>query len=438
LKIAVFGTGYVGLVTGTCFADIGNDVFCVDIDKDKVSMLKNGEVPYYEQGLRDLLDRNLRTERLVFTDQAEKVIKDSEVIFICVGTPEGRRGEADLTQVYSAARTIGKNLNGYKVIVNKSTVPVGTASAVKKIIEKELEKRRKKIEFDVVSNPEFLKEGTAIKDFQVPDRIVVGTNSERAKKIMIDLHRPIARTDSPIIFMDIKSAELTKYANNAMLATRISFMNQLSHFCERIGADIKQVAKGIGTDRRIGSKFLHPGLGYGGSCLPKDVLALADMMESHGAGSHILRAVDQVNEIQKKSIVPKLKKIIPNLDNKKIAIWGLSFKPKTDDMREAPSIVIINQLSKEYADIQAYDPEANNNAKKMFANNEHIAIVNKPYDALKDAEALIIVTEWDEFRSPDFKLMKKLMRQPVIIDGRNVFDPKEMKELGFKYISVGR
>jgi len=430
------GSGYVGLVSGTCFADLGNDAVCLDIDKSKVDALNKGIIPIYEPGLKELVERNLRLGRLKFTTDAEKEIKNAEIIFICVGTPPKQNGEADMKYVYSAAETIGKYMDAYKIIVTKSTVPLGTAEKIKRIINQELKKRKNKVEFDVVSNPEFLREGAAVKDFQNPDRIIIGTSSEKAKEILTKLYRSISRATKPIVFMTEKNAELVKYASNAMLATRISFMNELSHLCEEIGADIKQVARGMGLDTRIGPRFLQSGAGYGGSCFPKDVKAIAQILEQYGFTSNLLRTVDYINERQKRSLVPKLKRFIPKLEGKTIAIWGLSFKPRTDDIREAPSLTVIDQLLKEYAKVKAYDPEALENAKKYFKKN--IFFAKNVYEALKDADALIILTEWDEFREPDFEKIKKLMKQQVIIDGRNIYDPNEMKKLGFKYKGVGR
>lgn len=432
MKISFFGTGYVGLVTGTCFADLGNDVICVDVDSKKIKELNNGNIPIYEPGLKELVERNVEKGRLIFTTDYEKGVKESDVIFICVGTPQKQNGQADMKYILEVARTIGKNLNDYKVIVNKSTVPVGTGEKVIREIKSNL---KKNIKFDVVSNPEFLKEGAAIKDFQNPDRIVVGVENETAKEIMQDLYSSIERITRPIVFMDIKSAELTKYASNAMLATRISFMNELSHLCENVGADVKNIAKGMGLDTRIGPKFLSAGIGYGGSCFPKDVRALAHMLESFDRNTNIIRAVDYVNERQKKSAVPKLKKYLPNLDGKRIAIWGLSFKPRTDDIREGPALTVIEQLHDEYARISVYDPEAIENAKKTLKN---VDFYETSYDAVKGADALMVLTEWDEFREVDLEKVKKLMKKAIIFDGRNIFDPEKVRNIGFKYIGVGR
>jgi UDPglucose 6-dehydrogenase len=435
MKITFFGTGYVGLVTGTCFADLGNEVTCVDINNKKISDLNEGKIPIYEPGLKELIERNVKQRRLFFTTKAEEAIKSADIIFIAVGTPQKENGQAELKYVLEVGKTIGKYLNQYKVIVNKSTVPVGTAEKVTKEISSQLKERGKEIEFDVVSNPEFLKEGAAIKDFQVPDRVVIGTDSEKAKEIMEDLYSAVTRMDRPIVFMDTKSAELTKYASNAMLAVRISFMNEISSLCEEIGADIKQVAKGMGLDSRIGPKFLSAGIGYGGSCFPKDVRALAHMLESYDGNTNIIRSADYVNERQKKSAIPKLKKMIPQIEGKKIAIWGLSFKPKTDDIRESPAITIINQLQEEYAEISAYDPEGMEEMKKKFAN---ITYTTTSYEAVKDADVLMILTEWDEFRKVDLERIKESMKGKIIFDGRNIFNPEKVREIGFKYIGVGR
>ncbi len=430
MKITMVGTGYVGLVSGTCFADLGNDVICLDIDKDKINKLNQGEIPIFEPGLKELVAKNVKSSRLTFTTDKKLAYESSDYIFICVGTPPKANGDADLQYVFAVAKDIANNLNNFKVILDKSTVPVGTAEKVRRIIKDLTDK-----DFAVASNPEFLREGAAIKDFQNPDRVVIGTDSKKAKEMLEKLYHPVTRVGKPIMFTDIKSAELIKYASNAMLATRISFMNELSHLCEQVGANVKQVSKGMGLDSRIGSRFLQAGAGYGGSCFPKDVKALAQTLEKHGLTSNILMAVDYTNERQKRSLVTKLKKFIPNLEGKKIALWGLSFKPRTDDIRQAPSLVIIDQLQNEYALVSAFDPEAMGNAKSQIKN---IEFNENMYDALIDADALIVVTEWDEFRQPDFEKMKLLMKNPLIIDGRNIYDPKEIKNLGFEYLGVGR
>ena len=436
MKLLFIGTGYVGLVSGTCFADLGNDVVCLDIDNDKIVSLSKGEVPFYEPGLKELVDRNIKLGRLNFTLEAGKAIREAEAIFICVGTPPKPNGEADLSFVYSAAETIGQHIDSYKIIVNKSTVPVGTADKVKRIISEQLKKRNEKIDFDVISNPEFLREGAAVKDFQNPDRIVIGASSAKAREVFSKLYKPITRADKPIVFTSERNSELIKYASNAMLATRISFMNELSHLCEEIGADIKVVAKAMGLDNRIGPRFLQAGAGYGGSCFPKDVKALAQMLEQHGLTSNLMRTVDYINERQKRSLIPKLKKLLPKLEGKTIAIWGLSFKPRTDDIREASSLTVIDQLLKEEAIVRAYDPEAMVNAKQIL--KKGVFFANNAYQALEGADALIILTEWDEFRTPDFQKIKSLMKQHIIIDGRNIYEPEEAEKAGFKYKGVGR
>ncbi|MBS3158934.1 UDP-glucose/GDP-mannose dehydrogenase family protein [Candidatus Woesearchaeota archaeon] len=435
MKITVVGTGYVGLVAGTCLADLGNEVICVDVDKDKISKLNKGIIPIFEPGLKDLLDRNVREKRLFFTTDIKKGVQESLVIFIAVGTPEGKDNKADLKYVWQVAADIGKYMNEYKVIVDKSTVPVGTADKVKKLIR---ENQKKAIDFDIVSNPEFLREGEAIGDFTFPDRIVIGVESKRAEEVMTQIYKGITRSGKPLIVTDIKSSELIKYASNAMLATRISFMNEIANLCEKVGADVKKVAYGIGLDSRIGPRFLQAGIGYGGSCFPKDVQALIKTGEENNSGFKILDAVEEVNEQQKLSIIPKIKKLLPELKNKTIAVWGLAFKPKTDDMREAPSIILINELNKAGAKIQAFDPEAENTAKKIFSHVKNLSYANTPYDALKNADVLVIATEWNVFRDLDKEKMKNLLKHPNIIDGRNVYEPEEMRKLGFNYIGVGR
>jgi len=432
MNISVIGTGYVGLIVGTCLADMGNDVICVDIDEEKINLLQNGGVPIYEPGLKDLLDRNREEGRIRFTTDIKSAIKHAKAVFIAVGTPLTENHEADLTFVKQVAASIGKYMKDYLVVVDKSTVPVGTADSIKETIRKNQEKP---IEFDMVSNPEFLREGEAIGDFTYPDRVVIGTESEKAKEIMESIYKGIIRADRPILFTDIKSAEMIKYASNAMLATRISFMNEIAQLCEKVGADVKSVAKGMGFDRRIGPRFLQAGVGYGGSCFPKDVNALNTTMKKYGVSGLILEAVEKVNGEQKKSLLPKIKKLVPNLSGSRIAIWGLAFKPKTDDMREAPSLVIAEQLKKEGATIVAFDPEAEKTAKKLLSDVE---FTKTPHDALKDADALVIVTEWNEFRDLDKEKIKQLMKHPNVIDGRNVYEPEDMRKAGFSYIGVGR
>lgn len=434
MKIAVLGSGYVGLVIGVCLAELGNEVTCVDINEEKINNLRKGILPIYEPGLKDLLTRNAAEGRLLFSTNTSDAIRNSEVVFSAVGTPEGEDHKADLSAVFNVAKLFAENLNGYKVFVTKSTVPVSTNEKIKKII---IENRKDKQDFDVVSNPEFLREGEAVNDFLIPDRIVIGCENGRAKAIMEAIYKGIARTDHPILFTDIKSAEMIKYASNAMLATRISFMNEVARLCEITGADIKSVAQGMGLDKRIGSRFLQAGIGYGGSCFPKDVKAFIEAAKEYNIDFKILDAVEKVNEEQKQSLLPKIKILIPDLRNKTIALWGLAFKPKTDDMREAPSIVLINQLHNEGARIKAFDPEAQENAKKIFS-NVNIEYCKNPYETVKDADCLIIVTEWNEFRNLDLNKVKSLLRQSNIVDGRNVFEPDEMKKLGFNYISIGR
>ncbi|GIW72505.1 MAG: UDP-glucose 6-dehydrogenase [Planctomycetota bacterium] len=432
MRITVFGTGYVGTVTGTCFADLGNELVCVDVDGERVARLNAGDPVIYETGLRDLLQRNLEAGRLRFTTDAASAVRHGELIFVCVGTPPRSSGEADLSQVVEVARTVGRHMQEYKIIVNKSTVPVGTYDVVRRAVR---EAQTVELPFDVVSNPEFLREGQAIQDFQNPERIVIGTDSERAREALARLYRPIARTNRPIFFTTIPSAELIKYASNAMLATRISFMNELSHLCEAVGANILEVARGMGLDSRIGPRFLHAGCGYGGSCFPKDVKALAQVMEQHGLTSNLLRAVDYINERQKRAVVQKLKRVLPQLDGRTIAVWGLSFKPRTDDMREAPSLRVIEDLLREYARVRAYDPEARQNARQLFG--DAIEVVDDAYEAVAGADALVLLTEWDEFRQPDLLRVRDRMAGRVIVDGRNVLSRAEVEALGFTYIGFG-
>ena len=432
LKIAVIGTGYVGLVVGTCFAESGNDVICVDIDERKLRMLKKGESPIYEPGLTDLLKKNLQEDRLSFTSELGQAVKKSDIIFLALPTPQSEDGSADLQHVLAVVKQIGKQMNGYKVIVNKSTVPVGTADRVRAIVAAET-----KHEFDVVSNPEFLKEGAAVNDFMKPDRIVIGSRSPKALAMMQDLFAPFIRTGNPVIIMDERSSELTKYASNTFLATKVSFMNELANLCELVGGDVDLVRKGMGTDPRIGQQFLFAGIGYGGSCFPKDVNALIKTSADNGYDFQILRAVEEVNKRQKKIIVEKLKKHFGGmLKGKTVAIWGLSFKPNTDDIREAPSLLIIEALVKEGVNVRAHDPAAMEETKKLLGNV--VKYFDSNYDALKGAHALVVVTEWGEFRRPDFARMKTLMREPVIFDGRNIYDPARIKEQGFTYYGIGR
>ena len=431
MKIAVVGTGYVGLVLGACLAETGNDVLCVDKDEAKVRLLRKGRVPIYEPGLTELVQKNKSEARLAFTTQLTRAVKASQIIFIAVGTPQGEDGSADLQHVLGVAREIGRAMDGYRVIVNKSTVPVGTAEKVRGIIRRETTHP-----FSVVSNPEFLKQGAAVDDFMKPDRVVIGAEDPRGAELMLALYKPFTRTGAPIMVMDCASAELSKYASNALLATRISFMNEIANVCELFGADVDRVRQAVGSDRRIGPSFLFPGVGYGGSCFPKDVKALVRFSADKKYDFKVLKAVESVNELQKRVLVKKLEAHFGTLKGRTIALWGLAFKPKTDDMREAPAIVIVQQLLEHGAKVQAYDPEAQRVARSIFGNK--ISYASKSYDALKGADALVIVTEWHEFREPDFARMRKLMRSPVIFDGRNIYEPQQMKAHGFTYSSIGR
>ena len=431
-KIAVVGTGYVGLVTGTCFAETGNQVICIDIDADKVEKMKNGIIPIYEPNLDTIFDRNISAKRLSFTTSLEDGIKDAEIIFLALPTPPGEDGSADLSYILGVAEQLGKLITGYKVIVDKSTVPVGTAEKVHAVIAKNTQ-----VDFAVVSNPEFLREGFAVSDFMKPDRVVIGTRDERARKVMESLYRPFVRQGNPIYFMDEKSAELTKYAANSFLATKITFMNELANFCELVGADVDQVRIGIGSDTRIGKRFLFPGIGYGGSCFPKDVKALVKSGEDFNFKFEILSAVLKVNQEQKTILFPKIKNFFRgDLSGKKIAVWGLSFKPDTDDIREAPALFMIEALLDAGANISAYDPEALPNVKNSLG--VKIDYANDEYSALSGADALLICTEWGIFRNPDFTRMKSLMKDAVLFDGRNLFDITEMNDKGFYYCSIGR
>jgi len=437
MNIAVIGTGYVGLVTGTCFAETGVNVVCVDIDKKKVDMLRNGEVPIYEPGLDALLERNIDKGRISFTTSLQKAIKGCDAVFIAVGTPPDEDGSADLKYVLGVAREIGQHMEAYKVIITKSTVPVGTSYKVKSVVEEELVKRGERIPFDVASNPEFLKEGSAVDDFLKPDRIVVGIESKRAEKVMRRLYKPFLMNGHPLLFMDIFSSEMTKYAANSMLATKISFMNDIANLCELVGANVDFVRKGIGSDTRIGNKFIYPGTGYGGSCFPKDVQALVRTADEYGHSLEVLKAVEAVNYRQKTTLIEKIKKHFgENLKGKQFGMWGLAFKPKTDDMREAPSLVIIEQLKAMGAKVRAYDPVAMEEAKRILG--DAIDYAKDEYDACIDADALIVVTEWSEFRMPNFRILEKLMNQHTIFDGRNIYDPEEMEDNGFSYYSIGR
>ena len=431
MKIAVIGTGYVGLVAGACFAESGNDVMCVDKDAAKVRTLKAGRMPIYEPGLEEVVRRNRSEGRLNFTTNLPKAVRDATIVFIAVGTPQGEDGSADLTHVLNVAREIAKAMNGYKVIVDKSTVPVGTSEKVREIVRLETTHP-----FSVVSNPEFLKQGAAIEDFMKPDRVVIGAEDPRATELMLELYGPFTRTGAPIMVMDCASAELCKYAANAMLATRISFMNEVANLCELVGADVDQVRKAMGSDRRIGSSFLFPGCGYGGSCFPKDVQAMMRFAADRKYDLRILNAVENVNAGQKTRLFDKMKKHFGSLKGKTIGVWGLAFKPKTDDMREAPSVPLIKALLSAGATVVAYDPEATKVARGIFG--DRISYASSNYDAIKGADALAIVTEWNEFRRPDFARMKSLMRAPLVFDGRNLFTPEQMKQQGFSYHSIGR
>ncbi len=432
MNITVVGTGYVGLVTGTCLAETGNHVICVDIDESKVQKMKSGVVPIYEPHLDSLFERNIKQGRLTFTTNLSEAIENAKIIFLALPTPPGEDGSADLSYILGVADNLGKLIKDYKVIVDKSTVPVGTADKVREAIAKHA-----KVEFDVVSNPEFLREGFAVDDFLKPDRVVIGTSSAKAQKVMEELYKPYVRQGNPIIIMDERSAELTKYAANAFLATKITFMNEIANLCEKVGADVDAVRIGIGSDARIGKRFLFPGIGYGGSCFPKDVQALAKSSSDVNYSFKILEAVMNVNDKQKTIIIPKIKNYFKNnLKGKKIAIWGLAFKPDTDDIREAPALYIINELINEGVQISAYDPEAMNNVRNLLG--DKIVYATNEYDALREADALIITTEWSLFRTPDFDKMAQLLNNKIIFDGRNLYDLQQMKNLGFYYSSIGR
>ncbi|HOZ79503.1 MAG TPA: UDP-glucose/GDP-mannose dehydrogenase family protein [Ferruginibacter sp.] len=432
MKIAVVGTGYVGLVSGTCFAETGNQVICVDIDQKKVEKLSSGQITIYEPGLEKIFIRNTKEGRLTFTTNLEEAIEGAEVIMLALPTPPGEDGSADLRYILGVADHLGKIITDYKVIVDKSTVPVGTAEKVKAAVAKNA-----KVEFDVVSNPEFLREGVAVDDFMKPDRVVIGTVSERAKKVMNDLYAPFVRQGNPLIFMDEKSAELTKYAANSFLATKITFMNEIARLCELLGADVDMVRRGMGADERIGRRFLFPGIGYGGSCFPKDVQALGKSAQEVNYNFEILDAVMEVNEKQKLHLMPSIKRYFDgNLKGKKFALWGLAFKPNTDDIREAPALYMINALLAEGASIATYDPEAMNNVKQIMG--DKIRFTETQNEALAGADALIIATEWSEFRTPDFSKISALLKNKAIFDGRNLFDLKQMEDLGFHYVSIGR
>lgn len=436
MKIAIVGSGYVGLVTGACFSEVGIDVMCVDIDRKKIENLNNGIIPIYEPGLEDMILRNMKKHRLSFTTNIAEAVKDCEVLFIAVGTPPDEDGSADLKYVLSVARDCGKHMDDYLLVVTKSTVPVGTSEKVRAALQDELDKRNVDIEFDVASNPEFLKEGAAIDDFLKPDRIVIGLESARAKELMKSLYKPFTLNGHPVIFMDIVSAEMTKYAANSMLAAKISFMNDIANLCEIVGADINLVRKGIGSDSRIGNKFIYPGIGYGGSCFPKDVQALIRTAGEYNYNLRVLKAVEAVNKDQKMVLFNKIMNFFDgDIHGKTIALWGLSFKPQTDDMREAPSLVIVQQLLEAGAKVKAYDPVAIKEAKHHFGDT--IAYCEDQYETLIDADCVAILTEWPEFKFPNFKIIKKLLTNPAVFDGRNIYDKAEMKQNGFDYFCIG-
>ena len=438
MNIAIVGTGYVGLVSGTCFAETGVNVTCVDVDAQKIERLKNGEIPIYEPGLDQLVLKNVKAGRLKFTTDLASVLNEQEIVFSAVGTPPDEDGSADLKYVLQVAKTIGENLNRYLVVVTKSTVPVGTARKVRHTIEEELKKRGVDVPFDVASNPEFLKEGNAIKDFMSPDRVVVGVESEKAKKTLTKLYKPFLINNFRVIFMDIPSAEMTKYAANSMLATRISFMNDIANLCERVGADVNMVRAGIGSDTRIGRKFLYAGCGYGGSCFPKDVKALIKTADQNGYSMEVLKAVERVNEKQKSVLFEKLQKAYDgeSLNGKIVAMWGLSFKPETDDMRESTALVMIDKLLEAGCTIRVYDPIAMDECKRRIG--DKVTYCRDMYDAVLDADALLLLTEWKEFRLPTWGVIKKAMRKPLVIDGRNIFDVEELDENGFEYHCIGK
>jgi UDPglucose 6-dehydrogenase len=431
MRIAVIGTGYVGLVAGACLAETGNQVICVDKDESKITKLRRGKIPIYEPGLEELVSRNKKEARLAFTTALDRAVRQSQIVFIAVGTPQGEDGSADLQHVLGVAREIGRAMNGYKVIVDKSTVPVGTSEKVREVIRRETTHP-----FSVVSNPEFLKQGAAIEDFLKPDRVVIGAEDPRAADIMVELYKPFTRTGAPIMVMDCASAELCKYAANAMLASRISFMNEIANVCDLFGANVDEVRRAIASDKRIGPAFLFPGIGYGGSCFPKDVKALIHFSADKQYDFRILKAVEQVNEAQKVRMLAQLETHFGALKGKRIAVWGLAFKPRTDDMREAPAIPLIKGLLARGARVQAYDPEAMEVARGIFGNKVEFA--KNSYEALKGADALVVATEWNEFREPDFSRMKKVMRQPAIFDGRNIYTPEVINAQGFTYVSIGR
>lgn len=436
MNIAIVGTGYVGLVSGACFAEMGVDVTCVDIDETKISRLLQGEIPIYEPGLDELVKRNVAAGRLHFTTQLASCLDDVEVVFSAVGTPPDEDGSADLQYVLSVAREFGRRIRKYTILVTKSTVPVGTARKVKAAIREELERRGQRIEFEVASNPEFLKEGAAIKDFMSPDRVVVGVESDRAKAVMSKLYRPFTVNNFRVYFMDIPSAEMTKYAANAMLATRISFMNDIANLCDRVGADVDMVRKGIGSDARIGSKFLYPGCGYGGSCFPKDVKALAHTAREYGYTMRVIEAVEQVNEAQKAIVVEKLEAALGSLEGRTIALWGLAFKPETDDMRESTALVVIERLLAAGATVRVYDPVAMDECRRRIG--DKVVYCRDQYDAAVDADGIALLTEWKQFRMPSWSAVRRVVRRPLLVDGRNIFDKAELVAEGFEYAGIGK
>ncbi len=431
MRIGVVGTGYVGLVVGTCLAENGNAVVCVDNDQAKIAALCRGEVPIYEPGLAEMISRNVAEERLSFSTDLAAAVRASEILFIAVGTPQGEDGSADMTHVLKVAEEIGRAMNGHKIVVNKSTVPVGTARRVRDVIS-----RLTSHPFAVVSNPEFLKEGAAVDDFLKPDRVIVGTDDPRAEAVMRELYAPFMRTGNPVLVMDLASAELTKYAANAMLASRISFMNEIANLCDRVGADVGEVRKGIGTDSRIGSSFLFPGIGYGGSCFPKDVKALLLIGKEAGLIMNVVGAVDRVNEAQRVVLVPRIEAHLGGLKGKVVAVWGLAFKPRTDDLREAPALAVIEELLARGAAVRAYDPKAMGAARRILG--DRVTFCPRSYEAVEGADALVLATEWNEFREPDFERVRLLMRHAAIFDGRNIYNPRHLRELGFHYEGVGR
>ena len=431
MRIGVVGTGYVGLVVGTCLAENGNTVICVDNDGTKIQALRRGEVPIYEPGLEEMIARNVAEERLSFSTDLAAAVRSSEILFVAVGTPQGEDGSADMTHVLTVAEEIARAMNGYKIVVNKSTVPVGTARRVREVMS-----RLTAHPFAVVSNPEFLKEGVAVDDFLKPDRVIIGTDDARAEAVMRELYAPFMRTGNPVLVMDLASAELTKYAANAMLASRISFMNEMANLCDRVGADVGEVRKGIGTDSRIGSSFLFPGIGYGGSCFPKDVKALLLVGQDAGLTLHVVAAVDRVNDAQRVVLVPRIEAHLGGLEGKVVAVWGLAFKPRTDDLREAPALAVIEELLARGAAVRAYDPKAVPAARRLLG--DRVTFCQRSYEAVEGADALVLATEWNEFREPDFERVRTLMRHPAIFDGRNIYNPRHLRELGFHYEGVGR